>query len=107
MNCCTADKAFTALPTYPVVLQFKLDGQDVNLFAERMGGGGPPVKGLPKLDLNRVVSVQVAHVLVNEKRVIFQVHATQSIEIVKDLPLVSGPGWKLKSRYTGVVENST
>ena len=36
-----------------------------------------------------------------------QVHATQSIEIVKKLPLVSGEGWTWKSRYTGVVENST
>jgi len=36
-----------------------------------------------------------------------QVHATQSIEILKDLPLVSGPGWKWTTRYTGVNENST
>lgn len=25
---------------------------------------------------------------------------------MKDLPTVSGPGWKLKARYTGVIENS-
>jgi hypothetical protein len=37
---------------------------------------------------------------------VYQVHATQSIEILKDLPAVSGPGWKFKTRYTGVVENS-
>lgn len=33
-------------------------------------------------------------------------HATQSIEIIKPLPLVSGDGWTWKTRYTGVVENS-
>jgi len=33
------------------------------------------------------------------------VHATQSIEILKELPLVSGPGWKWTTRYTGVSEN--
>jgi len=83
------DKGFTALPTYPVVLSLKLDGEDVNLFAERLGAGGSLAPGLPKLDPNRVV------------------HATQSIEILKDLPFVSGPGWKWKSRYTGVVENKS
>jgi len=34
------------------------------------------------------------------------VHATQSIEVIKPLPLVSGDGWTWKTRYTGVVENS-
>lgn len=33
-------------------------------------------------------------------------HATQSIEVIKPLPLVSGEGWTWKTRYTGVVENS-
>ena len=33
-------------------------------------------------------------------------HATQSIEVIKPLPLVSGDGWTWKTRYTGVVENS-
>ncbi|KAF8639171.1 hypothetical protein AX17_001658 [Amanita inopinata Kibby_2008] len=80
-------KEFAALPTYPVVLFLKSDGQDVNVFAERIKGR--PVPGLPTFDPNRVV------------------HATQSIEILKELPLVSGPGWIWKSRYTGVVENKS
>ena len=33
-------------------------------------------------------------------------HATQSIEILKPLPVVSGVGWKWKNRFTGVAENS-
>ena len=33
-------------------------------------------------------------------------HATQSIEVVKPLPLVSGEGWLWKTRYTGIAENS-
>ncbi|KAK2460826.1 hypothetical protein APHAL10511_007296 [Amanita phalloides] len=82
------DDKFTALPTYPVVLPFKLDDQDVNLFADSMRGLSR-VPGLPKLDPTRVV------------------HATQSIEILKDLPLVSGSGWRWKSRYTGVAENKS
>lgn len=60
----------------------------MNLFSERLGGGGR-LPGVPKLDPNRVV------------------HATQSIEILKLLPLVSGKGWKWKSRYTSVVENKS
>ena len=34
-----------------------------------------------------------------------QVHGTQSIEILKPIPEVSGPGWKLKKRIVGVSEN--
>ncbi|TEB32619.1 peroxisomal dehydratase [Coprinellus micaceus] len=78
---------FAALPTYPVVLALKGDGQDVNLFSEALKG--KPVEGLPKFDPNRVV------------------HATQSIEILKSLPTVSGEGWLWKGRYTGVSENKT
>ncbi|TFK75558.1 peroxisomal dehydratase [Pluteus cervinus] len=81
------DKGFTPLPTYPVVLSFKGADQDVNLFAERARSG--PIPGMPPLDLNKVV------------------HGTQSIEILKDLPLVSGPGWTWKSKYTGVQENKS
>ncbi|KAF9034660.1 hypothetical protein BDZ89DRAFT_1130577 [Hymenopellis radicata] len=82
------DSNFSALPTYPVVLPLKQDGQDVNLFKERASGiGGVP--GMPKLDPNRML------------------HGSQSIEILKKLPLVSGPGWKWKSRYTGVSENKS
>lgn len=35
-----------------------------------------------------------------------QVHGSQSIEILKPLPLSSGPGWKWKTKYTGISENS-
>jgi acyl dehydratase len=82
------DKNFAALPTFPVVLPFKGTDHDVNLFADRMMKGDP-VEGLPNFDPNRVV------------------HATQSIEILKPLPLVSGEGWKMKKRITGVSENKT
>ncbi|KAK7467272.1 hypothetical protein VKT23_004329 [Stygiomarasmius scandens] len=81
------DPSFAALPTYPVVLQLKGDGQDVNLFADRMKAN--PLPGMPRLDPNRVV------------------HGSQSIQILKPLPLVSGPGWKWKTRYTGIVENKS
>lgn len=81
------DPNFAALPTYPVVLQLKGADQDVNLFADRVKGR--PIPGLPPLNPNRVV------------------HATQSIEIIKPLPLVSGDGWTWKTRYTGVVENKS
>ncbi|KAF9011926.1 peroxisomal dehydratase [Cyathus striatus] len=80
-------KKFAAIPTYPVVLALKGADQDVNLFAERIKGR--PIPGMPPLDPNRVV------------------HATQSIEILKDLPLVSGPGWTWTTRYTGVAENKS
>ncbi|KAJ7914427.1 peroxisomal dehydratase [Mycena leptocephala] len=80
------DKSFAALPTYPVVLGLKGDSQELNLFAGRVG---QPVPGLPRFDPNKMV------------------HGTQSIEVLKDLPFVSGPGWTLTSRYTGVVENKS
>jgi len=35
-----------------------------------------------------------------------QVHASQSIEILKELPLVSGEGWKLTTQISGITENS-
>ncbi|KXN88431.1 Peroxisomal multifunctional enzyme type 2 [Leucoagaricus sp. SymC.cos] len=81
------DKNFSPIPTYPVVLQLKGDGEDVNLFAERVKGR--PIPGMPPLDPKRVV------------------HATQSIQIIKDIPLVSGPGWTWKTRYTGINENKS
>ncbi|KAJ3506755.1 hypothetical protein NLJ89_g6688 [Agrocybe chaxingu] len=81
------DPNFSAIPTYPVVLFLKGEGQDVNLFSETVKGR--PVPTMPPIDPNRVV------------------HATQSIEIIKPLPLVSGEGWKWKTRYTGVVENKS
>ena len=81
-------------------------GQDVNLFAERIAGSGP-IPGLPRMDPNRVVrACLVSHHLSSSGSFWKKVHATQSIEVIKDLPLVSGEGWKITSRITGVVENS-
>ncbi|TFY57358.1 hypothetical protein EVJ58_g7072 [Rhodofomes roseus] len=82
------DKAWAPFPTYPVVLGFKGTTQDVVDFRQLMAGG-KLTPGLPKLNPDRVV------------------HASQSIEILKPLPAVSGPGWKLKKRNTGVTENKT
>ncbi|THG99703.1 hypothetical protein EW026_g2698 [Hermanssonia centrifuga] len=63
------------------------EDQEINDFKKRMGKSTAP--GLPKFDPNRGV------------------HATQSIEILQQLPEVSGPGWKLKKRVTGVSENKS
>jgi len=78
---------FAALPTYPVVLTFKGDSPELNLFVERMRGSKLP--GLPPADPMR------------------SVHGSQSIEILKPLPLSSGPGWKWKTKYTGISENKS
>ncbi|KAJ6457780.1 peroxisomal dehydratase [Mycena vitilis] len=80
------DQSFAPLPTYPVVLTFKGDSQELNNFAKRMGS---PVPGLENVDPSKAV------------------HGTQSIEVLKDLPLVSGPGWTWTTKYTGVVENKS
>ncbi|KAI0943066.1 hypothetical protein AcV7_002310 [Taiwanofungus camphoratus] len=82
------DKSWAPFPTYPVVLGFKGVSQDVVDFRQLMSGG-KEIPGLPKLDPNRVV------------------HGTQTIEILKPLPPVSGPGWKLKKRIVAVSENKT
>ncbi|KIK39538.1 hypothetical protein CY34DRAFT_808163 [Suillus luteus UH-Slu-Lm8-n1] len=81
------NKSWGPLPTYPVVLGLKGDDQDVTLFAAK--SSAQPLPGLPKLNPNRVV------------------HATQSIEILKDLPVASGSGWKLSRRVVGVHENKS
>jgi len=83
------DKAWAPFPTYPVVLGFKGTSQDVVDFRQLMAGGKSTTPGLPKLNPDRVV------------------HASQSIEILKPLPAVSGSGWKLKRRVTGITENKT
>ncbi len=64
------------------------EDQDVIEFAQRFGGSNK-IAGMPAFDANRVV------------------HASQSIEILKPLPLVSGPGWKIKKRLASIRENST
>ena len=102
------DPLFAAFPTYPVVLALKGTimrpclqtrsqssrltstgtDQDVVNFTERLRESNT-IKGIPKFDPRRLV------------------HASQSIEILKPLPLVSGPGWKLKKRLTSIRENSS
>ncbi|KIK68669.1 hypothetical protein GYMLUDRAFT_68519 [Collybiopsis luxurians FD-317 M1] len=81
------DAKFAAFPTYPVVLTFKGDSEELNVFADRMRGDKLP--GMPPVDPNKIV------------------HASQSIEILKPLPLTGGPGWKWKARYTGISENKS
>ena len=56
-------------------------------FVQRFGKSNT-IRGLPPFDAKRVV------------------HASQTIEVLKPLPLVSGPGWKLKKRLAAVRENS-
>ncbi|KAF8260620.1 peroxisomal dehydratase [Lactarius quietus] len=82
------DPAFAAFPTYPVSLFLKGDDQDVVNFVERFKSSNG-VRGLPPFDPKRVV------------------HASQSIEILKPLPLVSGPGWKLEKRLAAIRENKS
>ncbi|KAF7329569.1 Peroxisomal dehydratase [Mycena kentingensis (nom. inval.)] len=81
---------FAALPTYPVVLQFKGDsqrGRELNDFVKTMKS--KPVPTMPKLDPLRGV------------------HGSQSIEILKELPFASGPGWTWSTKYVGVSENKS
>ncbi|KAI5119461.1 hypothetical protein M0805_007195 [Coniferiporia weirii] len=81
------DERFAPFPTYPVALPLKGESEDVNLFSERVQERAVP--GLPKFNPNRVV------------------HGSQTIEVLKPLPLVSGPGWKVKKRIVGVHENKS
>jgi len=62
--------------------------QEVVNFNDRISTSNS-IKGLPKFDPRRVV------------------HASQTIEVLKPLPLVSGPGWKLKMRLASIRENSS
>ncbi|EIM87020.1 peroxisomal dehydratase [Stereum hirsutum FP-91666 SS1] len=82
------DKNFAAFPTFPATFFLKGADQDVNLFASRVASATSP-PGLPKFDPNRGV------------------HATQTIEILRPLPLVSGDGWKMNRRLTGISENKS
>ena len=72
--------------------------------------GGKHAPGLPKFDPNRGVCTYVF--LLFPRALLtytcpLQVHGSQSIEILKPFPAVSGPGWKIKKRVVGVSENST
>jgi acyl dehydratase len=82
------DPSFAAFPTYPVSLFLKGDDQDVVNFNQRFKSTNN-VRGLPPFDSKRVV------------------HASQSIEVLKPIPLVSGPGWKLKKRLAAIRENKS
>ncbi|KAI0771277.1 peroxisomal dehydratase [Trametes elegans] len=82
------DKSWAPFPTYPVVLPFKGTNQDVVNFRQLMTGG-KRAPGLPQFNPNRTV------------------HGSQSIEILKPLPAVGGPGWKVKKRIVGVSENKS
>ncbi|CEH17846.1 peroxisomal dehydratase [Ceraceosorus bombacis] len=74
---------FRPFPTYPLVLAFKGEGSDTNVFAEMIASrGGTP--GFPNLDPNTLV------------------HGEQSIIIHEPIPAVSTPGWKLQKRTVGV-----
>ncbi|CCM01379.1 uncharacterized protein FIBRA_03429 [Fibroporia radiculosa] len=82
------DKSWAPFPTYPVVLMFKGLSQDVVDFRQLMSEG-KRTPDLPKFDPNRIV------------------HGYQTIEILKPLPAVSGPGWKLQRRIVGISENKS
>jgi len=81
------DKSWGPLPTYPVVLGLKGDDQDISLFADKARGEALP--GLPKLNYKRVV------------------HAMMSIEVLKNIPVASGPGWRLSKMVVGIHENKS
>jgi len=59
----------------------------VNLFANKVQANSVP--GLPKLDPRQIV------------------HGSQSIDVLKEIPFVSGDGWKLRGRVSGVHENKS
>ncbi|KAH7910910.1 MaoC like domain-containing protein [Hygrophoropsis aurantiaca] len=82
------DKSWAPLPTYPVVLPFKGNSQELNSYIDLKNQTEQP-SGFPALDIQRIV------------------HGSQSIEILKDLPEVSGDGWKLKSKISAIHENKS
>lgn len=77
--------AFRPLPTYPLVLALKGDSPDINDFATMIGGRGA-LPGFPVLDPNTLV------------------HAEQTLELHRRLPLVASPGegWHLRKKITAV-----
>ncbi|KIJ64807.1 hypothetical protein HYDPIDRAFT_111408 [Hydnomerulius pinastri MD-312] len=82
------DKNWAPLPTYPVVLPFKGSSQELNSYLDLKTQGEQP-GGFPELDVKRIV------------------HGSQSIEVLKDLPTVSGPGWKIKTKISAFQENKS
>ncbi|KAI0260062.1 peroxisomal dehydratase [Gloeopeniophorella convolvens] len=82
------DPAFAAFPTYPVVLFLKGADEEVVEFTERLKLTNY-IDGLPYFDPQHLL------------------HASESIEILKPLPLVSGPGWLFKKRIVAIRENKS
>lgn len=82
------DPGFTPFPTFPVVLGFKGENPDVVDFNKSITDT-PKTPGLPSFPPGRIV------------------HGTQSVEVLRPIPKVSGPGWKVKKRVTGVHENKS
>ncbi|KAI9450105.1 peroxisomal dehydratase [Lactarius psammicola] len=80
-----ADPSFAAFPTYLVVLFLKGKEDSVATFTESVNRTNH-IKGLPYFNPSRLL------------------HTTESIEILKPLPLVSGPGWLLKKRLISIRE---
>lgn len=82
------DKYWAPLPTYPVVLPFKGHSQELNSYLDLKAQDERPA-GFPELDVKRIV------------------HGSQSIEVLKDLPAASGPGWKIKTKISAFHENKS
>lgn len=74
---------FRAFPTYPLVLLLKGTSQDTTVFSEMIGSRNA-APGFPALDPNTIV------------------HGEQSIELLHELPIVSGEGWKVKKRIVAI-----
>lgn len=79
---------FSAFPTYPAVLFLKGNEDSIASFTESINRSNY-IKGLPYFNPSRLI------------------HAAQSIEVLKPLPLVSGPGWLLKKRLISLRENKS
>jgi len=80
-------KDFAPFPLFPVVLSFKGTNPDVIDFNKSISSD--PVPGLPLFDPSRIV------------------HGSQQVQILRPIPAVSGPGWKLKKKIVGVHENKS
>ncbi|PPR07075.1 hypothetical protein CVT24_010976 [Panaeolus cyanescens] len=74
------DASFTALPTYPTIMTLASNSTDLHPFIVN----GTLLKGMPA----NTISGNPVYL------------AKSTIEIVKHIPLVSGHGWKWKTRYT-------
>lgn len=80
------DPNFTALPFYPIVLQMKGNGSDVNNYRER--ATGKPTPGIPPYDGDKLV------------------HGEQALEVINPLPN-NGGEFLLKKKITGVYDKGS